>query len=166
MILLGCGICAVGMQAQMNVTPGEWETTTVRKGGSAPALPPDALAKLTPEQRAMIEERMKSAMGGSTTVSKRCVTKEDVAKSFQPTEPRQGCTYTTVSSTSSRHEIKMECTNAAGKQTGSMVVEAVDPTNVKGSMQFATGRGPTGDLSFTFTSKLISPVCTEDAKKQ
>src|SRR5215831_17213660 len=63
----------------MDVKTGEWETTvTMQMGGlqaagKMPAIPPEQLSKMPPEQRARIESAMK-ALGGAptTTTSKNC----------------------------------------------------------------------------------------------
>src|SRR5579885_1118601 len=66
----------------LNVRPGLWEqTVNIKVSGEAP-LPPEALNRLTPEQRARMEERMKanSAAHTRTTTEKHCLTEEEIRK--------------------------------------------------------------------------------------
>src|SRR6266568_18776 len=65
----------------LNVKPGLWETTATYKTSGAPPIPPETLAKLTPQQQARLEERMKANSAGSsntnTVTDKHYVTKQD-----------------------------------------------------------------------------------------
>ncbi len=65
----------------LNVKEGLWEITVTHSMSGMPAMPsipPDALAKMPPEQRARIEAMMKG--GASTDVHKDCITKEKLEK--------------------------------------------------------------------------------------
>ena len=63
-----------------NAKEGLWEMTVTTSGAGMPA---DALAKMAPDQRAMVEQMMKQrgvSMNGNTITVKSCVTKEKIAK--------------------------------------------------------------------------------------
>jgi len=60
----------------LNVKPGLWESTrTINRAGQMP-IPAEMLNRLSPEQRARMEERMNahSAAHSSTSSRKHCVT--------------------------------------------------------------------------------------------
>lgn len=148
----------------MNVKTGQWETTlTTEMAGQLP-IPQDMLDKLTPEQRAKMEAMMKArgAQGGRTNVYKSCLKKEDLEKPFANDEQRKSCKQTFLTSTSTRQEIRMECEIGGGKQTGTLKLEAVDSSTVKGSMQMvASNGGRSMNANSTFSAKWLGPVCTE-----
>lgn len=62
-----------------NVKPGAWETTTtITTSGSK--LSPEMSAKMTPAQRAQMEQMMKARDGKPMTMTDRsCITKEDIS---------------------------------------------------------------------------------------
>ena len=167
------GFCAVVVSAQtvqpLDVKTGEWETTMIQQGLGAimaSAMPPGMLDKMPPEQRAKMEERMKAMSGAQTTVTKSCITKEKLAQAFDPgANQRQQCKRTVVISTSIRQEATITCESDKAKSTGKMTLEAIDSTHIKGSMQVAVAmaKGPS-DINFSFTSKWLGPVCSEDKK--
>src|SRR5690348_14437858 len=64
------------------VKPGLWEMTSDIQHSGAPPIPPDALAKMSPEQRQKVEQMMQGAMAPQHRVDKHCVTAEDIKKGF------------------------------------------------------------------------------------
>lgn len=149
----------------LDIKTGLWETTmTISTSGQMP-IASDLLAKLPPEQRAKLEERMKArqAQGDktNTTTHKRCLTKEDLAK--DPfSNPDKACTETLVSSTRSKAEMRVNCVHGDVKITGSVLVEALNSENVKGSGHMVStggGGGNTLNSNTSFTSKWIGPSC-------
>lgn len=152
----------------LNIKPGRWETTmTTTTKGEMP-LPADALSKMTPEQRAQIEATMKANSGEKTRTYtyKSCVTKEDLEKgmAFGQDEDKK-CTHTVLTSTDSRIEVRVACTQEGMSLGGTLHVEALSPVSVKGASQMSgSGGGNTMNVKSSFTSKWIGAVCnkTED----
>ena len=163
--LIACVCCtAVWLVAadMFDVKPGLWETTTVSESSGRPPIPPEALARLSPEQRAQLEERLKSnqTASGKPIVTKRCVTKEDLSKAMVFGDKKENCTQKLVSSSRTKQEIQYECTNGAYKSTGTVHIEALNSENVQGSFQFAmSGNGNTMNSKSTFTSKWLGSDC-------
>lgn len=115
--------------------PGAWETTVTMSGMT---IPPEVLAKMPPDRRAIVEQQL-SANGGQSTVRKSCITKEDLAKGFNP-NPNSSCTVQTVSQTSTKLVMTTSCT-APVASTGTMSWEAKTPESVVGNVdQDASGR--------------------------
>jgi Protein of unknown function (DUF3617) len=78
----------------------------------------------------------------------------------------QSCKTTLVSSSRSKQELKMECESNGGKQTGTVVVEALSAESTKFSLQIASNQGGSGqgmNLTVNGTSKWLGATCT-DAK--
>src|SRR5580704_9532207 len=159
-ITAAAGLWAADKYQPLDVKTGLWEvTTTVSTSGQMP-IPPDLLAKLTPEQRAKFEQQMsgRSLQPAKPIVSKHCLTQEQLDKGASFGEDRKSCQHTVVSSTRSKAEVRMNC------EENDMKVEAVDSENVKGQTQTtATGSNRTMNSNSTFTAKWLGPAC--DATK-
>jgi Protein of unknown function (DUF3617) len=147
----------------LNVKEGLWEVTVIHSMTGMPTasmanIPPDALAKMTPQQRAQVE----SMMGGkpTTDVRKECVTKEKLAKNAAFSNTRGECTRTVVSSTGRRVEAKFHCEDKQSVSDGNFVMEALGSDNVKGTMHMAvTGSGHNMTMDMTITSKYLGQDC-------
>ena len=151
--------------APLDVKPGQWETTVTIARNGAPPIPPDVLAKMSPEQRAMIEARMKAGMnlGPQTHVAKHCVTREDMARAFAPNEDKQSCTRTVLSSTSSSQDFRVDCASSGMTAIGH--IEAVDSEHLRGKVKSTTTQsGQTTTSETTIFSKWLGAACPE--KKQ
>jgi|CZKY01.1.fsa_nt_gi hypothetical protein len=149
----------------LNVKEGLWEVTVTHSMSgmpAMPAIPPDALAKMPPEQRARVEAAMKqSGMGGpSTDVRKECITKEKLEKHSAFGDNRGECTRNVVNSTGSKLEVKFHCEEKQTSTDGTLVVEAVSSDSTKGTMQSVTNsNGRTMNMNITFSSKYLGPAC-------
>ena len=146
----------------LNIKEGLWEMTVTHSMTGMPAIPPDTLAKMPPEQRARVEAAMKqSGMGGPTAdVHKECVTKEKLEKQSVFSDNRKECTRTVVNSTGSKLEIKVHCEEKQSSTDATLLLEAVSSDNVKGSMQSVTNTtGRTMNMNFTFSSRYLGAVC-------
>jgi len=146
----------------LNVKEGLWEMTVTHSMTgmpSMPAIPPDALAKMPPEQRARLEAMMKG--GASTDVHKECITKEKLEKQMAFSDDRKECTRTVLNSTSSKLEMKIHCERGQqGSTDGTLLVEAIGSDSVKGKMEAVTNAsGKTMNMNFTFSSRYLGPAC-------
>jgi len=151
----------------LDVKTGLWETTTKSQMNGVPQLPPDLLNKLTPEQRAKLEATLKAraAQGPKTNVHRGCLTKEQLDKALDVLDDlkEKGCTRTLVTSTSSKQDIRFECTVGGLTESGTVHVEALNSENIKGTMMVASDRNSNNTMEFT--SKWIGPACTEKDNK-
>jgi hypothetical protein len=147
----------------MDVKTGQWETTVTGQMTGVPAIPPEALARMTPEQRAKIASAM-GGLGAKPMVSTNCRTKEKLAQAWSTgQQSMKSCTTTLVTSTSSKQEVHVECDRGGAKTSGTIKVEAVDSEHIRGSFQMTAA--PQGDhqinMNYSFTEKWIGPACTE-----
>jgi hypothetical protein len=170
----GLAVCAAAWAADdvapLNVKPGQWETTvTIARSGQLP-IPPEVLEKMTPEQRAVLEERMKAsaAQVPQTRVAKRCFTKEDLANAYGANEDNKTCKRTIVTSSPSGQEFKIECTNGQMTSTGAGHVDVIDSEHIGGKTKLSMTRGgQTMTVETTFSSKWLGADCpVSPAKKQ
>jgi hypothetical protein len=145
----------------LNVKVGLWQTTVTTNVTGLPTIPDSVLAQMPADQRAKIEAAMKQTSGQPTT-TKSCMTKDKLEKSEGFRNAPKFCTYTVVSSTGSKLEMKMECTQNGMKMTGNLRVEAVDSENVKGTVQMNTSGNNAGNsmnMNSTFTGKWLGAAC-------
>jgi len=156
----------------MDIKTGQWEYTVTTQmsgmtqaaaGKQMPQLTPDQLAKIPPEQRARIEAMMKGAGGQpTTTVTKRCVKKEDLAKLNPNANQDQSCKMTVTSSSRTKQEIHMDCEMNGNKQTGTAVFEALSSESMKFNVQVsATNNGQPMNMTINGTSKWLGDTCTD-----
>jgi len=165
--MLFCSTAWAADTTPLDVKPGQWETTlTTETAGQLP-IPQELLDKMSPEQRARMEQAMKARAGkGPTThTSKSCVRKDQLDKPFNPGEDRKSCKMTVVTSSRTKQDIRMECENESGKQTGVFRIEAADPENVKGAVQMTMSNGGrTMNVNSNFSAKWLGAACTENGK--
>ena len=146
---------------------GLWEVTVTRSGSGMPGIPEDTLAKMSPEQRARMEEAMKQhgmSSNGNTTVSKSCVTKEKLEKGNAFAENRENCTRTVVTSALTHMEVKLHCEETKNDQKtimdGTFTVDGVGTDSAKGTTHMVVNsHGHTMNMDSTFTSKYLGPAC-------
>ncbi len=163
--LVTLAFAALLLADTFSVKPGEWEATATTQISGLPPIPQEVLEKMTPQQRQMMEQRMKGNQTPQTSTNKGCITKEQIEKGFDFGENEQGCTRTVISSSSSKQEIKIECNRDNNKTVGTIRIEAVSSESVKGSGQMSvTSGGRTMTVNTTFSSKWLSPVCSKDSK--
>ena len=146
----------------LNIKEGLWEMTVTHSMTGMPAIPPEALAKMPPEQRARAEAAMKG--GPTADVHKECVTKEKLEKQMAFDENRKDkdddCTRTIVSATGSKLEMKFHC--AQSSSDGTLLLVAASSDSVKGSMHIVTNsHGRNMNMDLTFSSRYLGPVCGE-----
>jgi hypothetical protein len=161
--LLFCSaVWAADTVQPLDVKLGLWESTSTMEHSGTPPIPDEVLARLTPEQRAKIEERAKASaqQGPKTTTRKNCVKKEDLDKAMAFGNDDKNCHRTVVASSGSKLEFRMECGAGTMKSNGTVRVEAVSSEHVKGSVQMNIGDGTRNmKINSTFESKWLGPVC-------
>lgn len=145
----------------LNVKPGLWETSvTYSMAGELP-VSPEVLNRMTPEQRARLEEAMKAESGNAhTTTYKNCMKKEDL-QNPDFTDKKQ-CTWTTLESSSTKVKGSASCDykDEGMKVSGAGEFVAVDQEHVKGNMHMkASGSGREMNTNSVFTSKWLRSDC-------
>jgi hypothetical protein len=146
-----------------NAKEGLWEMTMTTSGMGIPA---DKLAKMTPDQRAMVEQMMKQkgmSMSGNTMTIKSCVTKEKIAKGAAFSDNRNGsndCAHSVVKTSATHMEVKFHCESKNGGTTdGNSSIDIVGD-GVKGTNHMThTDNGDTKTFDSTFTSKYLGADC-------
>jgi len=162
-VMFSCSLAlfAADSLTSLNVKEGLWEVTvthTMSGMQAMPNIPPDALAKLPPEQRAKVEAMMKG--GPSTDVRKECVTKDKLQKHSAFSNNRGDCTRTVVSETGRKLEVKFHCEEKESSSDGTFSMEALGSDNVKGTMHLVSNSGGhTMNMDMTINSKYLGAEC-------
>lgn len=171
-LLAALGLCAVAALAGGKFTPlkvktGFWESTLNQKGSGSIPMTPDMqarLARMTPQQRAMLEAYMKGMSSAAavpkTITSKGCWTGKDVR-----TNPlfEDRCTWSELTSTGTELAGKGTCWMDAAKKEKvnvTMHVTVVDSEHVKGTAHVSMGSGGQSFTSdYQLSAKYIGSVC-------
>lgn len=146
------------------VKTGLWETTSVSTMSGMPAmnLPADRLAKMSPAQRAQMEQMMQQmgARGPQTHKTRSCITDKDLKEgAFRGADGsgQQNCKYTQVASSARHQEVTFQCNSDGHKGTGRMVIDAPDSTHVQGNIDVKTD---SVTMNIKLTGQWLSSSCT------
>jgi len=147
----------------LDVKLGLWETTTTHASSGAPPLSQEMLDRLTPEQRAKFEERMRNRSGQARTETRRsCLTKEQLEKHFLFEDDKgMNCTRNIVSATRRKIDASVECSSPMGiKLNGTIKIDSPDPETANGTIHMVSaGNGNSMNFDSTFKSKWLGATC-------
>jgi hypothetical protein len=154
----------------LDVKLGLWESTVNSQISGRPPLPDEVLSRLSPDQRARMEDALKAqqAKGGIVRTTKSCLTKEKLDQAMTFGNEGANCKRTVITSNSSKQEIRFECTDAQSnmKTDGTMHVEALNSENVKGTGQVKADNGANNmNVQVNFTAKWLGSDCGALGKK-
>jgi hypothetical protein len=135
-----------------NIKTGLWKTsTTISVAGGMP-ISPAMLARLTPEQRARIEQAMKKSSGNNQTrTEQHCVTKEKLADPINTTNKE--CKWNIAESTSNKAKGSVSCESQGVTMNGEGEFESPDSEHMNG---WTHGTTSGGDQSMTVDTKISS----------
>lgn len=154
---------AANAATPLDVKPGTWEHTVTVQMSGVPPIPPEVLAKMTPEQKAMMESRFKQTP--KTTTNRHCLSKEDLAKALDLGETKGTCQRTVVSSSAHSEEIRAECAIANTKSIETIKVEALDSEHLKFTAFIVGGDGSnTMKINVSGTGKWLGSSCETNKK--
>ena len=149
------------------IKPGLWEIVLTVQTSGLPPMPPEVLAKLTPEERARIETKAKqqAAAGPRTTVKRSCLSEKELHQPLTLTfgGDGQGCQQTVTNASRTGQEIRVGCGKDATHGGGTVRIEAADPEHVKVSSRWsATDGAHTMKMSSTAALRWLGEVCELD----
>ncbi len=148
-----------------NVKPGGWEMT-VTTIASGMKLAPEMAAKLTPQQRAQMEQMMKAREGKPhTTTMQSCLTKEDISQDRiikemedEDDDSAVHCKVNVISKSSSKLVIDTKCPGPSPSTTH-FTIEAKAPDSIE-----ATGEREqqgSGKSRMTIKGRWVGAGCLE-----
>jgi uncharacterized protein DUF3617 len=142
----------------LDVKYGLWEMTTATTiGGQMPQVD---TSRMTPEQKAKIDEAMKQMMGTHNDVSKACITKEKVEKSvFMMGDEGKNCVQKITTNTRTTLDASVSCTGQQA-MTGQMHIEALSPTSLRGTVKSSgAAAGSAMTATIAVTGKWLAADC-------
>jgi len=148
--LLLAALSAAGAD-KLNVKVGLWEITSISRISGTPPLPKEVLDKMTPQQRADMEAKIKAASAEEPEpeVSSECITQEDLEKPFNSANAEE-CSQTIVRTTRNTQEIRLVCSGKT-KGSGTFRVTSPTPETMTGDLDLKVGEGAN---TMTVTSKI------------
>jgi hypothetical protein len=155
-------------QVLLSVKVGLWQMTyTTERNGVAVvhAVAPELLAKMTPEQRARTESRLKAraAQGSQVETKQYCLTGERLRKAIFDSEENRTCRRTQVTSTTKLQQFHEECTDSGTKRSVDGRFEALDFDTMKGLLKVkAEGNNPY-TINVEIAGKWIGEDCGDKA---
>ena len=163
MVVAAVGTAIAAAAAPPDAKPGLWERTVTRQMEGAPVAPVADRSKLTPEQRARIEQMMAmhGATAPSTAIVRYCVTAEAAQRweSFSREDGDETKCERRVEDESPR-SLKVSLACADGKQNGTIVFTAPDPERVRGTITWVR-QEPSGERKtrIDIDSRWLSSDC-------
>lgn len=127
----------------LDIRMGLWEVTTATIGASQVVDP----------------SRVSRDATGDTSVTKVCMTKNELTKTYFVLPPMAGCTRTIIANSPSVLEAAVACVSG-GTMTSQVHLEALSPTSIKGTVNTAsTGAGSVASGSKSITAKWLAAEC-------
>lgn len=166
-----CFTCGVGLIVStaglaaglsLDVKPGLWEVQTSGSASGTPQIPPEALAKMKPEQRAMAEAMLAAiiAQASMPHTMQFCVTPEQVRQGLDLN--RMGghdCQRTVQSSSPTGLDMQVQC-SGNDKMSGAVHLHVVDRATVTGNVDVRAGIGAsTAMIRQNLRGRWLSETC-------
>jgi hypothetical protein len=126
-----------------------------------PSIPPDVLAKMTPDQRARMQAMMANGGPGKPMTDQSCVTEKDLEHGIRPdNDNEKSCKVESMTSTGKTQEMHLVCTNSQGKSTGVFTITATSRESYEATMdmQMIIGGHPT-TMKIHMQGKWLSANC-------
>jgi hypothetical protein len=162
------GFCSVASAQSPRMTPGLWEQSITMKSGSGEmeaqlAQAQQELAKLPPDQRAMVEKMMSSRgvqMGPNATTLRVCISKEMAENPSPPRESR--CEQQMLERSGATTRYKFVCAGEAGRPptTGEGSFTLTGPNSFTGTTLVSTTlQGKPERMESTISGKYLGANC-------
>ncbi len=165
-LLLGCSLSFPVWAVKIDMAPGLWEhkfTMTNPSGELEAAMKQmqEHLAKMTPEERQMMESMMASqglGIGEDGTSIKACITQKEIDSGFLP-QKDDDCKQETTQQSSNSFKIKYSCAGDAVSQ-GTGEITFSSPKAYTGKTTYVTeANGKTEEMTMTQSGKWLSADC-------
>jgi len=133
-------MCLPAQAEPLNVKPGLWETTTTSE--KLAAKRPTNLDKLTPEQRARVEQKLTSQVKKETHTVTSCLKETQIqsGEAFIGKSHQATCAYRFPTQTSGDLVANLQC-SGANAMTGRIEMHAADREHMSGTIEMTYGAG-------------------------
>ena len=162
-----CAVTAIraadGVEA-LDLKPGLWEITLTVRTSGVPPVPPDVLAKMTPEEKAKLEAKAKgkAAQGPATTVKRSCLKETELRQplALDLGGMGQGCRQTVITASRFKLEFRVDCDGEGRRGGGTVRIDAVDREDAHViSSWFGTDGAHTVALNSAATLRWLGAAC-------
>ncbi len=155
---LACLAAPVAAASQLDIKPGQWSMTTVIHIEGL-AIPPAALAHMSPATQAQVQAMMQSMT--QPRLSKSCITEADLQRGFNLNHnPGAQCQQTVANLTSSSMTVSGQCHSGDGGVTMHATFAAVDPSTLHGTIEVdrVSDKGPK-HVVVQIDGTWVAPAC-------
>ena len=163
LLALSTVIAAVDKVQSVQLKLGLWEVTTTVTANKELPIPAGLLEKLTPKQRARVEERVRASSSDAPKITKRtyCLTEEQLNEGPTFGQEPKSCKRTALTSSDKTVRLRMACFDNDRESDGTLQVEALASDRVRGSVKFSlAGAEASPNSAATFSARWIGPVCS------
>jgi len=142
----------------LNMKTGTWEITMTTVTTGMP-IPPEALDRMLPEQRAKVEEAMRARAGKARShVTKSCVTQNDLDQNLLlKSADANRCKKKIISKSSRKIAFQQTCTPPRAS-TSNVKIEAKTPERIAASMDIVQ-EGASGKIHVDIRGRWLSTGC-------
>jgi hypothetical protein len=128
----------------LDLTPGLWEFSIAGSASGVPVIPPEAMARMNPEQRVMLQAMLIALIAQANTphTVSMCITPDQLRGGFDPNRlSYPGCRHQMGSGVTDHLDMQVEC---MGKEPldARLRLDAVNQRTVEGDLKVDAGRGP------------------------
>jgi len=169
-LVLSLAVAAADKTQPLHVKLGLWQMTYTTNRSTAPVqtIRPELLAKMTPEQRARVEAKLKAraAAGPRTETRQFCLTEDKLKNAVFSSEESTSCRRKMLASTSKVQQFHEECLDGGMKRIIEGRFEAPLPDLMKGSLQIkAAGSDAAGvSMKMDIVGKWVASTCSSIAQ--
>jgi len=156
----------------LNIKVGLWQMTyTTERNGVAVvhSIAPELRAKMSPDQRAKSEARLKAraAQGSQVETRQFCLTEDRLKKAIFDTDAeanRSACERTVLTATAKLQQFREECTEGNTKRTVEGRFESVEPDTMKGSLKVKVEGSNASFMNMEIAGKWVGADCGNEAQ--
>jgi hypothetical protein len=128
----------------LDLAPGLWEFSTAGSASGVPVIPPEAMARMNPEQRLMVQAMLIALIAQANTPHsvRMCITPDQLRAGFDADRlSYPGCRHHMGSGVTDHLHMQVEC---MGKEPldAQLRLDAVNQRTVEGDLKVDAGRGP------------------------
>lgn len=154
------GVFANGLS--LDVTPGLWHISIAGSASGVPEIPPSALAKMSPEQRAMAQAMAMIIVSQANMPHELqiCITPQQIQQGFDLNRVgHKGCVHEVRSSSPTHLDMHVACTGK-DQLDGTVHLTALDRTTVSGDLDLHAGNaGLPLTIRQTLHGKWLGAAC-------
>lgn len=148
---------------KLNIKTGLWEITSTTHIDGIPPLPKELMDKVTPEQRAQMEQafRDEAAKGAQVDTDRECITEEDLTRPFEGAD-ESNCSHTITNTTRTTQEVRLTC---GGEYKGSGLLRITTPTpeTMTGALDLKVGDTKNAmTIKSQLKGRWLGPDCGEE----